>query len=175
LTAAVAKRPRSLAERTRIGVLILVTVPLVLVLLVPGLLLGIPGYWLYGKWLKLRWERTWGREGKRILLVYSRSPNWQTYIENAWLPRVVPHAVVVDWSDRSTWPRRVPLEIRVFRYWGGEREFNPMALLFPKRGKVRTLRFRKAFRDFKHGKDSALRAAESELFAFVDAIQREAA
>jgi hypothetical protein len=170
-----ATRRRSSAERIRLGVLIVVTVPLALILLVPGLLLGIPGSHLYGRWLKLRWERTWGRQGKRILLVYSRSPNWQTYIETAWLPRVAPHAVIVDWSDRSTWPRRVPLEIRAFRYWGGRRDFNPMAMLFPKQGKVRTLRFRKAFRDFKHGKDSALRTAERELFGFVDAIEREPA
>lgn len=109
---------KSLFERIKVGVLILLAVPVLLILLVPGLLLGIPAYWLYGRWLKVRWEQTWGRQGKRILLVYSRSPNWQAYIENSGLPRVAPYAVVIDWSDRSTWPRRAPLEIRAFRYWG---------------------------------------------------------
>ena len=168
-------RPQSLTEKIRLGVLLVLVVPVVLVLLVPGVLVGFPAHWLYGKWLRLRWEQTWGREGKRILLVYSRSPNWHTYIENTWLPRVAPHAVVVDWSDRGTWPKWAPVEIRAFRYWGGSREFNPLAVLFPKRGKVRTIRFWRAFRDFKHGKDAALRTAESELLDFVDAIQREAA
>lgn len=149
--------------------------PVVIALMIPVAVLGIPIYWLYGRWLKVRWEQTWGREGRRILLVYSRSPHWQNYIETAWLPRVAPHAVVIDWSDRSTWPTRAPLEIRAFRYWGGEREFNPMVVLFPRRGKVRTVRFWQAFRDFKHGKDSALRAAESELFSFVEGMERNAA
>jgi len=169
-----ATRPRSLRERALIGVLVVVVVPLVVVLVIPALLVGIPASWSYGRWLRLRWERRWGRHGKRILLVYSRSPHWQRYIEDTWLPQLAPHAVVMDWSDRSTWRRRAPLEVRAFRYWGGSREFNPMALLFPKRGKVQAIRFWRAFRDFRHGKDLALRAAEARLFGFVDAIRGEA-
>jgi len=167
------KRPLSLHARIGLGLLVVVLTPVLVVLLLPTLLVALPGYWLYGQWLKVRWEQTWGRQGKRILLVYSRSPHWHGYIENNWLPRVAPHAVA-DWSDRSTWPKWAPLEIRAFRYWGGKRDFNPLALLFPKRGKVRALRFWQAFRDLKHGKKITLQTAETELFGFVDAIRREA-
>jgi len=70
---------------------------------------------------------------------------------------------------------KVALEIRAFRYWGGHSELNPLVLLLPKRGTVRLIRFWKAFRDYKHGKEGTLRAAEAELFAFVDGIRRPAA
>jgi hypothetical protein len=105
-------------------------------------------------------------------LVYSRSPHWERYIEDTWLPRIAPHAVVVNWSDRATWPKPAPLEIRVFRHWSGDAELNPLAVLVPARGQVRTIRFWRAFRDFKHGKAARLRDAEAELFAFVDGIQK---
>ncbi len=137
-----------------------------LALVIPFALLWFPAHLLYGQWLRLRWELTWGRQGKRILLVYSRSPIWQEYIENNWLPYVGPHAVVVDWSDRAAWPKWAPLEVRAFRYWGGDRDFNPMVVLFPRRGSVRTIRFWRAFRDFKHGNGSALEKAECELISF---------
>lgn len=147
----------------------------VIVLLVPLILLGLPLYWLYGQWLKARWNLTWGRRGKRVLLVYSRSPHWQQHIEGSWLPRLGPHAVVLNWSDRNTWPQRAPLEVRAFRYWGGYREFNPLAVLFPKSGKVKVVRFWRAFHDFKHGREAALREAENALFGFVAEIEGDAA
>jgi hypothetical protein len=126
---------------------------------------------LYGYWLRSRWNRTWGRAGKRILLVYSRSPNWQEYIEQNWLPRLEGRAVLLDWSDRATWRRPVPLEVRAFRYWAGHREFNPLAILFPERGRVGTVRFWRAFREFKHGRDMELRKAERELFGFASGAE----
>lgn len=140
----------------RTGVLILAGVAAV----------GWAGSALYGYWLRTRWDRTFGRAGKRILLVYSRSPHWQDYIEQNWLPRLEGRIIVLNWSDRATWRRPFSLEVRVFRHWAGDREFNPLAILFPSRGRVRTVRFWRAFRDFKHAKDSQLRKAEEELFAF---------
>jgi len=160
-----------MVERIKLGLLVLVVIPWVILVILPAALVGIPAYWAYGGWLRLRWERTWGRQGKRILLVYSRSPHWQSYIETTWLPQVAPHSVVVDWSDRSNWRKPPPLEIRAFRYWGGTREFNPLALLFPKRGRVRAIRFWQPFRDARHGKERALRTAEAELFGFIETIR----
>jgi len=123
-------------------------------------------YVAYGWWLRWRWERSWARERKRILLVYSRSPNWQSYIEQNWLPRIGDSAVLLNWSERASWSRAMGLEVRSFRYWAGSREFNPIAILFPAHGKVHAIRFWRAFRNFKHGKDAELRKAEEELFAF---------
>jgi len=167
----VTKLGTSLGNQVKAALVFTLVLPLVLVVGVPALLVGWPCYWAYGRWLRLRWEKTWAREGKRILLVYSRSPSWQDYIETNWLPRLTPHAVILDWSDRSQWPKRHPLEIRVFRYWGGDEEFNPLVVIFPIRGKVRTIRFWRPFRDFKHGNIGALRKAEAELFELVDELQ----
>src|SRR5690242_13685923 len=38
-------------------------------------------------WSTIRAARLWRRQGRIGLLVYSRSPNWQTHIEQEWLPR----------------------------------------------------------------------------------------
>ena len=105
----------------------------------------------------------WGASGKRVLLVYSNSPNWQAYIEEHWLSRMGGVAVVLNWSDRARWPEQHPFEREVFRMWAGDREFNPLAIVIPERGPVHVIRFWRAFRDHKHGKDRALRAAEAEL------------
>ena len=131
--------------------------------------IGWAGRIAYGYWLQWRWERTWGRAGKRILLVYSRSPHWQHYIENNWLPRLQGRVVLLNWSDRAMWRRPLPLEVRSFYYWGGAEDFNPIAIVFPARGRVRAVRFWRAFREFKHGKYGKLRKAEEELFTFASA------
>lgn len=140
------------------------------VALLPLMLLALP-FLAIGAWLE-RWKRRrlqrafharWGSSGKRLLLVYSNSPHWQAYIEEHWLPRVGEAAVVLNWSERGRWPEQHPLEAQVFRRWAGDREFNPVAIVVPERGPVRVIRFWKAFRDYKHGKDRALRVAEAEL------------
>lgn len=147
-----------------IGILFL---PLIVLIFVPIVVT----HYLRGVLLRLRWKREYGRSGKHILLVYSQSPNWQEYIESNWLPRLREHAVIVDWSLRPSWRRPFPLEIKAFRHWGGgETEFNPMAIIFPSRGKVRTIRFWQPFRDFKHGKTVTLEEAEKDLFEFVDRL-----
>lgn len=56
-----------------------------LVALLPIMLLALPflaiGAWL-GRWKRRRLQRAfnarWGTSGKRLLLVYSNSPHWQT-------------------------------------------------------------------------------------------------
>jgi hypothetical protein len=97
--------------------------------------------------------------------VYSNSPNWQTYVEQNWLPQLESVAVVLNWSERHTWPERHPFEAQIFRMWAGAEEFNPIAIVIPVDGAVRVIRFWQAFRDYKHGKDRTLRAAEAELEA----------
>jgi len=151
---------------TKIGqsIALLIIVPVVLVIAVPVLMIVAPLIFLYRCWLRINWELKWGRNGKRILLVYSRSPNWQEYIETNWVPKLRDVAVILDWSDRSVWPMPTPIEVRVFRHWGGKAEFNPLAIVFPLVGKVRVIRFWQPFKDYKHGKNDALRKAEEELF-----------
>ena len=144
--------------------------------------------------LRREFVRRWGRTGKRGLLVYSNSPHWQRYVEERWLPRLEDALVVLNWSDRAKWNRKHPFEAQLFRRFAGDREFNPLAVIFlpreqhatfkawwlaikqgdavgmlaPSAHDVKVIRFWQPFRDFKHGKERALRQAEAELFAAID-------
>jgi hypothetical protein len=146
------------------GLLCLVVLPF-LVLAIPFLAVGAWMARRKRRRLRREFHQRWGGQGKRLLLVYSQSPNWQAYVRERWLPQLASIAVVLDWSERSTWAERHPLEADIFHTWAGDREFNPIAIIIPAEGSVRVIRFWQAFRDYKHGKDRTLRAAEAELEA----------
>ena len=123
---------------------------------------------LRGEWLKYRFWRRHGRHGRFVLFVYSDSPNWKAYVESNILPRIEGHAVTLNWSRRREWARTHPFEAKLFRRWGGEKEFNPLALVIRPGRRVKVLRFWQAFRDFKHGKDKSLTEVQGALFAEVE-------
>jgi hypothetical protein len=125
--------------------------------------------WARGRLLRWRFLRVWGRRGKVGVLVYSDSPNWKEYFETAVLPRVADRVVTINWSSRAEWKRAKPLEVRVFEHWAGKHEFNPMAIVVPRKGKVRTVRFWQAFKDRKHGRPDELHKQEAILFEAIDA------
>lgn len=124
------------------------------------------GTYLLSRWRDRRAQRrfheAYRSEGRDLLLVSSRSPIWQSYIESHWLPRWGERAVLLNWSDRRQWDPARP-EVALFRAVAGPYEFNPLAIVVPGAGEMRVVRFWRAFRDFKHGKDAALRAAEAQL------------
>jgi hypothetical protein len=152
--------------------------------------LPITYYWRHWRTNQIRREfgQRWGSEGKRGILVYSNSPHWKAHINQHWLPRVGKYVVVMNWSEKTKWHSTSPLEANVFHRFAGDREFNPLAIIFPEpRTPLRTLladawrrkdpvallfpntnveviRFWMAFRDFKHGRRSSLRTAEKKLF-----------
>jgi hypothetical protein len=95
--------------------------------------------------------------------VCSDSPNWKEHIEQQILPRLPQNAVVLNWSRRTQWPR-FSLGVRLFRAFAGNREFNPIALVFGRFRLVERFRFWQPFRDAKHGKDESLRVLEAALF-----------
>ena len=150
-----------------IGVLILVAVFFPLLLVYAAVYL----FWqfVWGVILRAWFWRAHAAHGRRVLFVYSESPTWQSYIEVNILPRIRERAVVLNWSQRRQWSSTSPWEARFFRRFAGDREFNPLALVFCRRGRVKAVRFHQAFLDFKHGKESALRQAEAELFTLVEA------
>jgi hypothetical protein len=111
--------------------------------------------------LRTAFQRRWGKKGRLGILVYSDSPNWKEHIEREVLPRVREKLVVLNWTHRAQWQRTV--EVLAFRHWRGERDFNPMAILFLPRKPVVTLRFRPAFKELKHGNPEPLRALEGAL------------
>jgi hypothetical protein len=139
---------------------LLMTVAAIALLVIAAL-----GYDRWRKWRALhRFRAAWQAKGRDLLLVYSNSPNWQRYVEETWLPRWGQRAVVLNWSERSQWRRPLPAEVALFRAFAGAREFNPIGIVVPATGRhVHIVRFRHAFRDYKHGKDRLLREAEAEL------------
>jgi hypothetical protein len=152
-------------------VLLVVLSPLILLFVVLALVVLII-FWAYGLLLRLAVELSWGRVGRRVLLVYSNSPHWQKYIESKWLPRLEPYAIVLNWSERSRWWKESRFAARVFRHFSPSQGFNPTAVLFPRLGRTRRVSFYQAFRDFKHGKEAKLREAEETLFAFIAALEQ---
>ena len=149
-----------------VGMLMLVIcLPIILPLLIVALAFHLlAGLFLYPAiWL------CWCVRGRFVLLVYSDSPVWQEYVEKNILPRLGDRAVVLNWSERSRWRRT--LAVLAFRYFGGYRKYNPMALVFRPFRFARQFRFYEPFRDFKHGKTESLSKMESELFTSVDAIR----
>jgi hypothetical protein len=92
---------------------------LMLAILVPlSYLLIYLSIWLF--WLSL---------GKDILFVYSDSPIWRDYMLSEMLPLVESRAVVLNWSERGTWKRRL-LRVLAFRYFSGHKAFNPLIVVF---------------------------------------------
>jgi hypothetical protein len=106
----------------------------------------------------------WRKRGKDILFVYSNSPIWQDYIEEQILPKIESRSVVLNWSHRREWLRQWSLASLVFRNFGGQREFNPLAIYFPLFAPHRSFRFWRAFRNWKHGNPEKLNQMEEDLF-----------
>lgn len=121
--------------------LLVVLLPLVIVVL---------GLWLVGALLlqMVIWT-TWCSRGRYALVVYSSSPIWREYFEEHVLPALGGRAEVLNWSERRQW--RLSLAVVVFRFFGGSREFNPMAIVFTPLAWPRHFRFYRAFRAFKYG------------------------
>ncbi|MBI1977012.1 MAG: hypothetical protein HYS56_05840 [Candidatus Omnitrophica bacterium] len=124
----------------------------------------IQGWKLYGVWLGRQFKKKWYPRGKAALFIHSNSPNWDDYIRENMFPKIEKDIVCLNWSERNSWLKEDRLESRIFRYWGGGKEFNPLAIVFPPKGKVNVIRFWQGFKDFKHGKDRLLRNAEDEFF-----------
>ena len=107
-----------------------------------------------------RFRRTY--RGKDLILVYSNSPHWQAYVEANWIPRWSARAVTLNWSERATWEHSRP-EVALFNDLATTREYNPLAIVVLPHGPPRVVRFFRAFRDYKHGRDAVLRKQEAEL------------
>lgn len=148
--------------------LVLVLLPLFAVILILWLLTSVVLYVLV--WL------LWCARGKNILFVYSDSPVWHDFIEQTIVPRIQARSVILNWSDRRHWIRKVSLQSLLFRHFGGYREYNPLALYFRPFRLHRTFRFWKPFRDWKHGKPESLKRVEEDFFRAIgiaDQIQND--
>lgn len=141
-----------------VGVLVLLLLPLVPLLLV--------SYLLYRIVLQVAIWIGWCSRGIQVLLVYSESPVWQDYIESNIIPRLPRSTVRLNWSERRKW-RHLSLPVMAFGFFGGSREFNPLVVVFRPFRRTKTFRFWKAFKDYKHGRTTALEEKASELFEYL--------
>ena len=144
----------------------LVAFPLILIAL-PFLLIFVGFFVLIrGLYLRIWFWFKYAKNGTPVLFIYSNSPNWQTYIEENILPAVQRQATVLNWSERKRWRRN---ELSLLKHFGGETEFNPLAIIFISFWKVKCIRFYQAFKDYKHGNDLNLKKAEKELYETMQA------
>jgi hypothetical protein len=129
-----------------------------------AVLLAIPAAILIQRWQLRRatsaFRRAYASHGKDLLIVYSASPHWQTYIDRNWIARWQNRVVVLnrsapDWKARPETP--------LWRRLTGPANHTPVAIVVPGDGTPTLVRFYSAFRDFKHGKVAALQAQEQAL------------
>ena len=151
-----------------------VLLTLVIVLCIPLLILLVFAYGLFAVLLHILLWIFWSPSGKRVLFVYSNSPVWQSYIEDRILPRLPHGSVVLNWSERRRW-RWWSLSAAVFHFFGGSREFNPLAIAVRPLRWVRVFRFWRAFRDAKHGDQTALHLLETQFFEYLGIANQDAA
>ena len=111
---------------------------------------------------------TWCPKRRYAVVVYSNSPVWQEYFEREVIPRLGERAIVLNWSDRKSWPLSLP--VILVQVFGGSREFNPMAIVFEPLLWPRRFRFYKAFRSFKHGHPEDVEKLRLEFFRLLDGL-----
>jgi hypothetical protein len=139
-------------------------IALLAIALSPILILAIFLYLLWGAFLYLAIWLTW--TNRRVLFVYSDSPTWKDYIEQEILPYLRDRAVILNWSERKNWKNS--LAVLAFRYFGGDRNFNPIGMVFRPFRFVKIYRFFDAFKDFKHGH---VKKVEEIRQAFFDTLK----
>src|SRR5690349_17026631 len=135
-------------------------ITLLVIILSPILLIAILLYLLWGAILSiaiwLTWKKRW------VLFVYSDSSTWKDYIKKEILPYIQDRAIILNWSERRGW--KISLAVLAFRYFGGYRNFNPIAVVFRPFRAVKTYRFFKAFKEFKHGNYQKVEEIKRDLF-----------
>jgi len=97
----------------------------------------------------------WSPRDRHVLFVYSNSPNWKDNCEREILPRLPHTAVILNWSERKTWPRHA-LATRLFHAYAGAEQFNPIGIVFRPFKPILVFRFWQPFRDARHGKPHEL-------------------
>jgi|SRR5215831_7660483 len=106
----------------------------------------------------------WLPRGKNVLLVYSDSPIWHEYMVTQVMPLVEDQAIVLNWSERSKWPWW-SFPAYVFHRFAGDREFNPVLVLFRPFQRAKVFRFWSAFKQWKRGDRERVEQLRQELLS----------
>ena len=104
----------------------------------------------------------WLPRGKNVLVVYSDSPIWHEYMTKEILPVVAERAVTLNWSERKKWSKR-SLAVSIFYSFAGDREFNPLVIVFRLLRPALILRFWPAFKDRKYGRTESVERLREKL------------
>jgi hypothetical protein len=155
--------PRSLKKKPPRAWLVLLVIAAL-----PFLPLVLLAYLIIDLSLRFRFLISAAFQRKFVLFVYSDSPIWKSHLETEILPRIQEHALVLNWSVRKDWPK-LAWTVQAFHHWGGQKEFNPLAIVFIHFFKVKVIRFYRPFLDFKHGKMQPLQRIEAQLFEWIKA------
>jgi hypothetical protein len=139
---------------------------LLLPILLPLVLFVVTLFWIHRLLLYLLIWCMWLPKGKDALVVYSDSPIWRDYMTQQIIPLLEHRAVILNWSERSEWPKW-SFSVYVFRYFGGGREFNPIVVLFRPLSSAVVLRFWSAFKEWKHGQTAAVDSLQRELKVYL--------
>ena len=137
-----------------------------LVLFLPVVLVFLLGYLAYGLLLHLVVWLWWLPRGKSVLVVTSDSPVWAQYMADRVVSALGQEAIVLNWSERSRWPKLPSVQVMAFRYFGRGREFNPLVVVFRPLRLARTFRFWKPFREYKHGSSEGVEALTERVLQY---------
>lgn len=135
-------------------------------IILPLLFFALTLYWLHRLALHVLIWCLWIPRGKDALLVYSDSPIWRDYITHEVLPLIEGRAVVLNWSERSRWSN-LSFAVHVFRSFSGDKEFNPMVVLFRPLRRAKYFRFWSAFKEWKRGNTAELDSLRNDLFDYL--------
>ncbi|QDT04729.1 hypothetical protein K227x_31240 [Rubripirellula lacrimiformis] len=136
----------------------------VFLLIIPLLLAWLVCMLVYGAALTFIVWLLWGARGIDTLVVYSDSPHWRDYMTDSVIPRLQGRAIILNWSERRHW-RTLSLPVAVFRFFAGDREYNPIVIVLRPFRYPQAFRYWQPFRDRKHGNLAALQKVESSLDA----------
>jgi hypothetical protein len=78
------------------------------------------------------------------------------------LPLVESRTVVLNWSERGTW-KRWSLRVLAFRFFSGQKAFNPLIVVFRPFRLAQKFRFWPAFREWKQGNKQAVEKLKLEI------------
>jgi hypothetical protein len=133
------------------------------------LVVAVFAFWLAAAvLLQLAVWTTWCARGRYALVVYSNSPLWREYFEEHVIPAVGDRGVVLNWSERKAWP--YSLSVALFRFFGGRREFNPLAIVFQPLAWPRRFRFFRPFKALKDGRPREVEEMRHELLELLDRV-----
>jgi hypothetical protein len=135
-----------------------------MVLAAPGLLImGVAAVRvLHGIGLLLVANHRMAQRGQRCVLVYSRSPVWESHILSNWVPRIGERAALLNWSDRANWGWS--LEALLFnRFCRSSSNFNPAVIVLRGLHTPLVFRFFYAFQEAKTGRPEYLELLEGQM------------